>query len=502
MANIPILAFDCLGHTAAERAPLSSHPRITNKKAYDDGNTCKERIHRRASMTNHNQSLSPTKKDSRRRSQTPAKSRKGTMSTDVSSISKVDPPPCSPSKKENKHNLHKATKSPKRPNKRIQGGKTSTTDKNLGPSTASRAQSLAEIRGSRTTQTNSPTRRRANSLTRQSPGPKAKKLSTPRTETNFTQKRVHLPTSPKAQKHKSTNGSSKKKRPSTPLRVSPRKADRARDPTARDSYKRGAPSPKPASPERTQSHQKRNKTPLRRRGTLPFQLPLAGTPRPLVGILKPSTYPRGPVVSSIEDEMEHIRDKRWSSLKLALSERVRVSQKKRGKSGDNAPIAAAMDQVEREEKDETVAWSTPLKAFRQRASPQSVLHDEDEDEKEDDDPLSLLNYVVQRAYPQGELLDEDEEEDDDPLSWLSYVVHRQTPEVFRDEENNDDRQQEQDYLSADRDSRCDACGFQACYVPEGMVSCLSCKNVSYCSVLCLQWDLTSGDHANECIGIG
>lgn len=175
-------------------------------------------------------------------------------------------------------------------------------------------------------------------------------------------------------------------------------------------------------------------------------------------------------MSSIEDEVEDIRDKRWNSLKLALSERVRVSQKGRGKSGDNAPIAAAIDQVEREEKDETPVCSTHLKAFRQRAYPQGELHDEDED----DDPVSLLNYVVRL----------------------------QTPEVFRDQENNDDRQQEQDYLSADRDSCCNACGFQACYVPEGMVSCLRCKHVGYCSVGCLQWDLTSGGHANVCVGIG
>jgi hypothetical protein len=35
-----------------------------------------------------------------------------------------------------------------------------------------------------------------------------------------------------------------------------------------------------------------------------------------------------------------------------------------------------------------------------------------------------------------------------------------------------------------------------------MVPCLRCKQVGYCSVECLQWDLTSGDHANVCVEIG
>lgn len=432
-------------------------------------------------MSNHTESLSLTKKDSRRRPQTPSKSRKGTLSEDVASVSSVHPPPFSPSKAKNKHNVDKAMKSPKSPNKKKQGAKTSTNDKDLGPSMASLAKSLAEIRGSRRTHTSSPARQRAHSLTTQSPRTTSKKISTPRAETKLTEKRVYLPTSPKAHKLKSPK-ESKKKRAATPMRVSPRKADRTRDPIVRDTCKREAPSPKPSSPERKQSHRKRSKTPQRRRGTLPSQLPLTGTGRPLVGILKPSSYPRGPVASSIENDVEDIRGKRRSYLKLALSERVRVDQK--GKSSDIAPIAAAINQVDREGKYETSVRSTPT-AFRKT------------------------------AYPQSKLLAEDEEEDYHPVGLLNYVVHLHTPKVFRAQEDDDDIQGEGDYQSAETDdyngelyesladdSCCNACGFQACYVPEGMVPCLRCKQVGYCSVECLQWDLTSGDHANVCVEIG
>ena len=45
---------------------------------------------------------------------------------------------------------------------------------------------------------------------------------------------------------------------------------------------------------------------------------------------------------------------------------------------------------------------------------------------------------------------------------------------------------------------CTACGFEARYVPEGMVRCLRCKKAYYCSVDCLQWDFTSGDHQLVC----
>lgn len=45
---------------------------------------------------------------------------------------------------------------------------------------------------------------------------------------------------------------------------------------------------------------------------------------------------------------------------------------------------------------------------------------------------------------------------------------------------------------------CSACGFEASYVPEGMLPCERCGQVYYCSVHCLQWDWKSGGHAEAC----
>ncbi|EEC43555.1 predicted protein [Phaeodactylum tricornutum CCAP 1055/1] len=46
---------------------------------------------------------------------------------------------------------------------------------------------------------------------------------------------------------------------------------------------------------------------------------------------------------------------------------------------------------------------------------------------------------------------------------------------------------------------CHACGFEASYVPEGMLHCERCRNVSYCSLHCQQWDWTSGGHSDLCV---
>ena len=46
---------------------------------------------------------------------------------------------------------------------------------------------------------------------------------------------------------------------------------------------------------------------------------------------------------------------------------------------------------------------------------------------------------------------------------------------------------------------CNACGFEASFVPEGMVPCERCQKVHYCSVHCLQWDWKSGGHAKVCV---
>eukprot|EP00977_Amphora_coffeiformis_P003393 scaffold630_cov174-Amphora_coffeaeformis.AAC.13 len=46
---------------------------------------------------------------------------------------------------------------------------------------------------------------------------------------------------------------------------------------------------------------------------------------------------------------------------------------------------------------------------------------------------------------------------------------------------------------------CNACGFEASFVPEGMLPCERCQEVHYCSVECLKWDWTSGGHDKVCV---
>ncbi|GAX12743.1 hypothetical protein FisN_15Hh222 [Fistulifera solaris] len=53
---------------------------------------------------------------------------------------------------------------------------------------------------------------------------------------------------------------------------------------------------------------------------------------------------------------------------------------------------------------------------------------------------------------------------------------------------------------SDNEIRCNACGFEASYVPEGMLSCEHCNEAQYCSKHCLQWDWKSGGHEKVCLG--
>ena len=46
---------------------------------------------------------------------------------------------------------------------------------------------------------------------------------------------------------------------------------------------------------------------------------------------------------------------------------------------------------------------------------------------------------------------------------------------------------------------CNACGFEASFVPEGMLPCQRCGDVQYCSIECLKWDWESGGHAKTCV---
>ncbi|GAX12086.1 hypothetical protein FisN_15Lh222 [Fistulifera solaris] len=53
---------------------------------------------------------------------------------------------------------------------------------------------------------------------------------------------------------------------------------------------------------------------------------------------------------------------------------------------------------------------------------------------------------------------------------------------------------------SDNEIRCNACGFEASYVPEGMLVCEHCNEAQYCSKHCLQWDWKSGGHEKVCSG--
>lgn len=52
--------------------------------------------------------------------------------------------------------------------------------------------------------------------------------------------------------------------------------------------------------------------------------------------------------------------------------------------------------------------------------------------------------------------------------------------------------------SGDNEIACKACGFEASFVPEGMLTCEKCNQVHYCSQHCKDWDWKSGGHEKEC----
>ena len=52
----------------------------------------------------------------------------------------------------------------------------------------------------------------------------------------------------------------------------------------------------------------------------------------------------------------------------------------------------------------------------------------------------------------------------------------------------------------DKEIACKACGFEASFVPEGMLICEKCEEVHYCSTHCKEWDWKSGGHQQVCKG--
>lgn len=47
---------------------------------------------------------------------------------------------------------------------------------------------------------------------------------------------------------------------------------------------------------------------------------------------------------------------------------------------------------------------------------------------------------------------------------------------------------------------CHACGLEAEFVQDGMIKCQKCNKVEYCSLECLHWDWSRGEHKNSCEG--
>jgi Leucine-rich repeat (LRR) protein len=48
--------------------------------------------------------------------------------------------------------------------------------------------------------------------------------------------------------------------------------------------------------------------------------------------------------------------------------------------------------------------------------------------------------------------------------------------------------------------KCQACGMEEEFVPEGMMQCPKCLKVPYCSTDCMEWDWNSGGHKDNCEG--
>lgn len=107
----------------------------------------------------------------------------------------------------------------------------------------------------------------------------------------------------------------------------------------------------------------------------------------------------------------------------------------------------------------------------------------------EDDEHSSVSSSSETSYEEIEVVIEDGE----------VLIEEEEEEAMEEEEEEEVIVEESS--EKDDELRCNACGLEAYCVPEGMVSCLRCRKVSYCSVDCMQWDFTSGDHISVCVEI-
>lgn len=340
---------------------------------------------------------------------------------------------------------------------------------------------------------------------------RASTASTPKSPSN--KRKIVKGTPPPTNK----NRESKEKRPP----ASPRKADRPRDPA--NSGKRRAPSTPTkmspvASPER--KRQAQNKKRHVRRNSLPQNLPLTGVQtaeKEVIGILKASSYPRGPILrrdgkvyedhwaetveesesDTFEDEEESVEDYRDPFIveERHRDEDMSPPRKTKGKPKKKSQILP--DPVS------TAPMYLPPNCY-------IVQSDSDEEAKADDgnddyfagfdvsDYFDILNvefeenvYSTERS--ESKIEDHSSEPSNTDLSSKEKLV------VEKDlNDKNSKKEQDEDSVT---EICCNACGLSSSCIPEPMVSCPKCWVTFYCSVDCLNWDRASGDHLSDCCAL-
>lgn len=325
--------------------------------------------------------------------------------------------------------------------------------------------------------------------------------------------------------------------------VSPRRADMPRG--SINSSKRRTPS----SPTK----QSATISPVRKRQfdkkpgvgfkSLPHQLPLTVEPSAdeeveVVGILKPSSYPRGRIIRRDGKVKEDYWTGSHTSIYLEVDEHENDSDEEEVKEKDEACIK---EENRRDKPTKRSRSSSKKKKGTTDIKKPQITSDivppkplylpdyqvrQNSNEEEEADDGSAINFddeVSQFLERFDEYLDENtsdaskvkssptEQSDDYPFIDIvpqggddnSSVTDSDDSsyaevEVIEEEEVIEGEVKETGDEESVVEICCDACGLGSSCIPDPMVSCPRCRTTFYCSVDCMQWDYSSGDHLSVC----
>eukprot|EP00977_Amphora_coffeiformis_P010130 scaffold2357_cov167-Amphora_coffeaeformis.AAC.38 len=325
--------------------------------------------------------------------------------------------------------------------------------------------------------------------------------------------------------------------------VSPRKADKHRGPTTNSSSKRRAPSTPTKTSTMTSPERKRQFDKKRQVGfkSFPHQLPLTAEPSfeeeekvEVVGILKQSSYPPGPIlrrdgkvkkdqwISNDEEKERDVNEICDPSIaqkthRNKTSKRSRSSSKKK-KEKKNRNSQSVLDVEPPEPLYLPSSYLTHGNTDAEEVDDESVINfdfevyqflqrlDEYTDETTATDTSKSKSASMEQSdeYPVIDILPQEGDDntvltDSDDSSYEEVEVIEEE-EVFGEEVNETviDEEAKATVEEESADESCHACGLDCSCIPEEMVSCPRCRKAFYCSVDCMQWDYSSGDHLSVC----